>query len=137
MRRLRLLGTPLLLAALVGCGGGKHPVSGVVTLEDGSPLTKGLVVFERSDGGPPIAARGTIGPDGRYELSTDRAGDGVPAGKYKVLINSLDLSEVPDEQKNLPFDSKYGKFETSGLQCDVTSGGTTFPIKLDRPKRKR
>jgi hypothetical protein len=124
------------LAAAAGCGGGKHPVRGTVTLDDGSPLTRGLVVFERSDGGPPITARGEIGPDGRYELSTDKPGDGVPAGRYKVLINPLDLSDVPDEQKNLPFDTKYMKFATSGLECEVKAGGTDFPIKLTPPPKK-
>jgi hypothetical protein len=136
MRPFQLGIVGLTLFALAGCGGGKHPVRGTVTLEDGSPLTKGMVVFERNDGGAPLTARGEIQPDGRYELSTDKLGDGVPPGKYRVLINSLDLSEVPDEKKNLPFDVKYLKFETSGLECEVKSGGTDFPIKLDRPKKK-
>ena len=128
---------PILLIALAGCSSGKHPVRGVVTLDDGSPLTKGLVVFERVEGGPPISARGDIGPNGRYELSTDKPGDGVPVGKYKVLINPLDSSDVPDEQKKLPFDMKYMKFETSGLECEVKAGGTDYPIKLSRPDAKR
>jgi hypothetical protein len=138
--RLFRLALPILFTALAGCAGGKHPVRGIVTLDDGTPLTKGLVVFERVDGGPPISARGEIGSDGRYELSTDKPGDGVPVGKYKVLINPLDLSDVPDEQKQLPFDLKYMKFETSGLECEVKPGGTDFPIKLSRPsdsKRSR
>src|SRR5262245_22596355 len=125
------------LAALAGCSSGKHPVRGTVTLDDGTPLTKGLVVFERVEGGPPISARGDIGPNGRYELSTDKPGDGVPVGKYKVLINPLDSSDVPDEQKKLPFDMKYMKFETSGLECEVKAGGTDYPIKLSRPDAKR
>ncbi|MCI0702796.1 MAG: carboxypeptidase-like regulatory domain-containing protein [Planctomycetia bacterium] len=131
--RLFQLALLIPLIALAGCAGGKHPVRGIVTLDDGSPLTKGLVVFERIDGGPPVSARGEIGADGRYELSTDTPGDGVPAGKYKVLVNPLDLSDVPDEQKQLPFDVKYTKFETSGLECEVKAGGTDFPIKLSRP----
>lgn len=125
-----------LLVGLAGCGGGKYPVRGTVTLDDGSPLTKGLVVFERTDGGPAVTARGNVGADGRYELSTDQPGDGVPPGKYKVLVNPLDSSDVPDEQKKLPFDIRYTKFQTSGLECEVKAGGTDFPIKLDRPKKK-
>lgn len=136
MRQLRLAVVMLLLAAPLGCSGGKVPVRGVVTLDDGSPLTKGLVVFERRDGGPPITARGEIQPDGRYEISTDKPSDGVPLGRYKVLVNPLDLSDVPDEQKLLPFDVKYTKFATSGLECEVKAGGTEFPIKLDRPRKK-
>src|SRR5262245_33475146 len=89
----------LLVPALSGGSGGLYPVRGTVTLEDGSPLTKGLVVFERQGGGDPVTARGEIRPDGSFELSTSKRGDGVPPGRYKVLINSMDLSDVPDEKK--------------------------------------
>jgi hypothetical protein len=136
MRRLTLAAAPVFLALFTGCGG-KHPVRGQVTLDDGAPLTRGLIVFERMDGGPALTARGEIGPDGRYELSTDKPGDGVPCGKYKVLINPLDLSDVPDEQKQLPFDIKYTKFESSGLECEVKSGGADYPITLMRPAGKK
>src|SRR5262245_30485289 len=85
-----------------GCGAKMHPVHGTVTLDDGTPLNKGLLIFERVDGGPPLTARGNIGPDGRYELSTEKQGDGVPPGRYKVAINPLDTSDAPDEQKVLP-----------------------------------
>ena len=59
-----------LALGLSGCAGGLYPVRGTVTLDDGTPLTKGLVVFERVGGGTPITARGSVGPDGTYELST-------------------------------------------------------------------
>src|SRR3954451_15945301 len=104
------------LALAGGCGPGKYPVRGTVTLHDGAPLTKGLVIFERVDGGPPLTARGNVGPDGRYGVSPDPAGDGAPAGGYKVSITPLDASDVPDEQKVLPFDVKYMNLKTSGLE---------------------
>ena len=126
-----------LALGLSGCAGGLYPVRGTVTLDDGTPLTKGLVVFERVGGGTPITARGSVGPDGTYELSTGKPGDGVPPGRYKVLVNPLDLSDVPDEKKNLPFDIKYTKFETSGLEFEVKTGPNEFPIKLDRPAKKK
>jgi hypothetical protein len=119
-----------------GCSGGKYPVRGTVTLDDGTPVAKGLVVFERTEGGKPITARGEIKPDGSYELSTDKPGDGVPTGKYRVLVNALDLSDVPDEQKKLPFEFKYQRFETSGLEFEVKDGPNEYPIKLNRPKKR-
>jgi hypothetical protein len=133
MRRVLVAAAFITLTAAFGCGGGKYPVRGTVALDDGTPVTKGLIVFERSDGGPPLTARGEIRPNGSFELSTDKPGDGVPAGRYKVLINSMDLSDIPDEQKKLPYDVKYLKFETSGLECEVKSGATEYPIKLSRP----
>lgn len=125
-----------LALGLSGCGGAKYPVQGTVALDDGTPVTKGLVVFERVDGGPPVTARGHIGPDGRYALSTDKPGDGVPPGRYKVLINPLDLSDVPDEQKNIPFDFKYMRFETSGLAYEVTGGPNEFSPQLARSRKR-
>jgi hypothetical protein len=137
MRPFRFITVALLVAALAGCGGGMYPVRGTVTYDDGTPVTKGLVVFERVSGGPAVTARGQIQPDGRYELSTDKPGDGVPVGKYRVLLNPLDLSDVPDEQRVLPFDIKYLKFETSGLEFEVKSGSNDFPIAVTRPKKKK
>jgi len=122
--------------ALSGCGSGKYPVHGTVTLEDGTPLTKGLLVFERVDGGPPITARGNVGPDGQFTISTEKPGDGVPPGRYKVLINPMDASDVPDELKTLPFDIKYTKFDTSGLEYTVQSGPNDFEIKLEKQKKR-
>src|SRR5581483_5964374 len=135
MRTLRLA-APVLLVALAGCAG-KYPVRGTVTYDDGTPVTKGLVVFERTAGGPPVTARGQIQPDGHYELSTDKPGDGVPPGKYRVLLNPLDLSDVPDEQKVMPFDLKFLKFETSGLEYEVKSGPNEYPITVTRQQKKK
>ena len=138
-RRVGSAAALVLLLGAAGCdaGGKLYPVGGTVTLDDGKPVTKGVVVFERTEGGPPITARGEIKPDGSYQLSTYRPGDGVPPGKYRVQLNPLDLSEVPDEEKQLPFDAKYLKFETSGLEYEVRPGPNNgFSFRLDRPKEK-
>ena len=119
-----------------GCGAKFYPVHGTITLEDGSPLTKGLVIFERVEGGPALTARGNIGPDGRFELSTERPGDGVPPGRYKVSINPLDTSDAPDEQKVLPFDVRYMNLKTSGLEFEVKTGANDISIKLTGPSGK-
>ena len=135
MRHLMALPLALGLAAAGGCGPRQYPVTGTVTLENGSPLTKGLLVFESRD--KAHTARGNVGPDGRYELSTLKQGDGVFPGPYRVLVNPIDLSDVPDEQKVLPFDAKYLKFDTSGLEFEVAAGTNDIPIKLDRPSRRK
>src|SRR5438876_34878 len=88
------------------------PVRGTVSLEDGSPLKKGMLIFEGTTAdGRAVTARGEVRPDGSYQLGTYKPGDGAPLGKYRVQINPMDLSEVPDEEKKLPFDAKYLKFE--------------------------
>src|SRR5207249_3341231 len=113
-----------------------YPAHGKVTLADGQPLAKGMVVFERRDGGGVITARSDLKPDGSYQLGTNKPGDGVPTGKYRVLINPLEITDVPDEERKLPFDNKYLKFETSGLMFEVKAGPNDFPIKLDAPAPK-
>jgi hypothetical protein len=135
-RRWAAAVTACLLLGLAGCGPRMYPVRGTVTLEDGTPVARGLVIFERVEGGPPLTARGDIQPDGRYELSTETPGDGVPAGRYRVSINPLDTSDVPDEQKTLPFDVRYLNQKTSGLEFEVKSGPNEFPIRLAPPAPK-
>jgi hypothetical protein len=117
-----------------GCGSGKYPVRGRVTLDDGTTLTRGMVVFESLDGKQ--GARGMIQPDGRYELSSAAPGDGVRPGRYRVLVSALDLTDVPDEKKTLPFDLKYTRFETSGLEVEVKAHTNDVPIELRRPARR-
>jgi hypothetical protein len=136
-RRVLLPAALLLLFSSAACGNRLHPVRGMVTLEDGSPLTKGMVIFESADGKVPIMARGEVRTDGSYQLSTHKPGDGVPLGKYRVHINPMDLTEVPDEKKNLPFDVKYLRLDTSGLEFEVKAGPNDFPIKLDRAGKGR
>jgi len=111
-------------------------VTGTITLADGSPLSKGLVIFERVGEGPPVTARGEVQPDGRFVLSTDEPGDGVPVGHYKAVINPLDTSDAPDEQKLLQFDVKHLNIKTSELEFEVKPEPNTIDIKL-APGRKR
>ena len=125
----------LCLLALAGCGSGYYPVQGKVTLEDGTPLTRGMVVFESVDGTQ--MARGTIGADGTYQLSTGSPGDGVKPGRYRALVSALDMTDVPDEQKTLPFDIKYTRLQTSGLEFEVKAGPNDIPIKLTRPTSRK
>jgi hypothetical protein len=136
-RRLLTAVGLLLLLGFAGCNSKTYPVRGTVTLEDGTPLQKGMVIFEGPGEGTPITARGAVQSDGSYQLSTYKPGDGVPPGKYRVLINPMDLSDVPDEKKNLPFDIKYLKFETSRLEYEVKAGPNEFPIKLMQSKKSR
>jgi hypothetical protein len=138
---------PVLLAALVlvlssaaGCAGGLQPVQGKVTLEDGTPLTKGLVVVESAEGKPPITARGDIQADGSYRLSTYKPGDGVPLGKYRVLISAQDFGNIDGlegPRRPPPFDKRYTDFGTSGLEFEVTAGSNDFPIHLTKAGKAR
>lgn len=126
-----------LTLSVVGCGPKLYPVRGTITLDDGAPLTKGLVIFERVDGGPPLTARGNVKSDGKFQLSTNNPNDGVPLGRYKMVINPLDASDAPDEAKVLPFDLKYVNLSSTDLAFEVKAEPNDFSIKLAPGKRRR
>jgi hypothetical protein len=116
-----------------------QPVRGKVTLEDGTVLTQGMVVFESTESEKPITARGDIQADGSYELSTHKPGDGVPPGKYRVLIAPrIDLEEIDAPNRKPPlFDKSYTNFSTSGLEFEVKPGANEFVIQVARPGKAR
>jgi hypothetical protein len=132
MRRISWAAVLLSLAAM-GCGNRLYPVHGKVILEDGKPLTKGLVVFESQGGEKPVTARGDVQPDGTYQLGTRRPGDGAPAGRYRVLISPrVDV----DSPQPAGFDNRYMDFDTSGLTFEVKAGSNEYPIQLSRPGKR-
>ena len=130
--RARVLAAALVLLAAGGCGPRLYPVRGKVTYPDGRPVTEGLVVFESEGAEKPVTARGDIRPDGSYQLSTFRPGDGVPPGKYRALVaprsdpNAVDIKPP----KPPPFDPRYAEFATSGLEFEVKAGATDYPIQV-------
>jgi hypothetical protein len=127
----------LLLLGLAGCGSGLCPARGRVTYADGKPVTAGMVVFESKEQEPPVTARGEIQSDGSFALGTHRPGDGVPPGKYRVLVapkfdpNAVDRAPPPP-----PFHPRYSNFKESGLEFEVTAAGPNdFPIQVSKAPR--
>ena len=88
----------ILVAFLFGCSKNPkcYPVIGKVTF-DGTVIETGSVTFFPETGGRPAMAE--IQPDGTYQLSSYKAGDGIPAGNYKVTIESV---EYPPEETAPP-----------------------------------
>jgi hypothetical protein len=121
-----------LFGSLAGCGAGLQPVRGKVTLPDGKPAAGSQVVFEGTEAGKKVSARGDVGPDGSYVMSTFKPGDGVPPGKYKVQVNPPPMVNAEGPYVS-PFHAKYSNLETSGLEFEVKRGGTNdFPIQVTK-----
>lgn len=126
---------------LLGCDGGARPnelvaVSGEVTF-DGEPLHFGSVAFQPLQGGQP--ARGEIGADGRFVLTTNKSGDGAAVGRHRVKIvcysqqdpalkdkaggDSLGDSLIPE---------RYTSFTRSGIEVSVLAqGNAPFVFNLE------
>jgi hypothetical protein len=121
-------------SGMVGCGASMYPVRGKVTYPDGTPLAEGMVVFESQGQEKLITARGDIQADGRYELSTRKPGDGILAGKYRVLVAPrADPNAVDRPSRSAPFDQRFMNFNTSGLEFEVTPAGPNeYPIQVTR-----
>ena len=123
--RVALLLAGLLLAA-VGCDRGPKlvPIQGRV-LYRGQPLPFGSVMFQPAGGLP---ARGTIGTDGTFRLTTHSAGDGVLPGQSRVRVTCYEhqrpgTSTSAQQQEvglgRLLIPKRYTSFGTSGLKIEV------------------
>ncbi len=86
----------LAMMMLAGCGGRAFdtaPVQGVVRCH-GTLLTSGVVYFAPvGQEGEQLAGKsggGVVGPDGRFEVSTYKEGDGAVVGKHRVVWQAED-----------------------------------------------
>lgn len=132
-----VLWTTLVLAACAGCGGGTYPVAGKVVFEDGKDaveLAGGTVHFESVDRQPAVSAHGVIQPDGTFHLETQRPGDGAYPGRYRVLV-SPPARDDRDGARPLPpvLDSRYEKYETSGLEFSVDRRANQLTVPVRKP----
>ncbi len=128
----------IIAGSLAGCGdegnGVLVPVTGKVTYK-GQPLTRGEVNFIPEQAGS-RGARGTIGEDGHFTLSSYGVNDGAHPGKYKVTIVSRgDDLPIPAKKKGrmmeedmqgsgkLLIPQKYTQPMTSGLSKEIAVEG--------------
>jgi hypothetical protein len=113
--------------SLAGCADGlpeRVPVSGTVFI-DGKPLTKGSIMVI-PDG--ERAAGGSIGPDGRFQLTSYELNDGVVTGTHRVTVQATEHIGERDTRWLTP--KKYGDAATSGLSITVTEPTDDLKIEL-------
>lgn len=135
---------PLLAAVVAGnlffaTGCDSHsptaPARGLVRY-DGEPLKFGSVMFQPVAGGQP--ARGEIGPDGTFVLSTFAPEDGAIVGEHRVRVmcNSLQRDGAKTAPGNdatagqLLIPRKYTQLSSSGLFATVAQGENA-PFEFD------
>lgn len=136
--RLRIAMVLGLLPLLGGClssGPELVAVSGTITY-NGQPATQGAVTFQPAPGQPEELqpATGAINPDGTYTM-TSAHGEGIPPGKYRVAIMSMESVDLENPVQKWLVPQKYASPETSGLTADLSpSGPSSVTINFDLPK---
>lgn len=127
-------GTLLLLfvSLLSGCGRKQFSVAGKVTLADGRPLTGGMVLFEKVDTEERISAQGSILADGTYRMGWTAEADGLPEGKYVVMVTP-ELPRSPDRPPPdwPPFNPRFSGPE-SPLSYTVVPGNNVYNITVEK-----
>ncbi len=140
MRRMRTQFWMLIVVSVVvsgviaGCKRGPDLaiVSGKVTYK-GQPLKHGNILFQPSVGPP---AKGEIGPDGSFTLSTLKNKDGAVIGKHRVQVictappakPANPDEEIPSAKSLIP--EKYSNYATSEISVEVVKGGGPYLIDL-------
>ncbi|MGO9462849.1 MAG: carboxypeptidase-like regulatory domain-containing protein [Isosphaeraceae bacterium] len=131
----------LIVVSWVGCSESNplgeqtfYPVKGRALLADGKPLTSGQVIFVATKS--TITSTANIESDGGFTFK-GLAGDGLPAGEYKVRIEAGSSGSVvkgPGRAPiaKLPFDGKYTDEDLSELTAIVTTDESknNFEFKL-------
>ena len=120
---------------VAGCGGPELvPVHGSVLYND-RPLEYGSVMLQPVGGGE--IARGTIQPDGTFELALPDGSAGAAPGTYLVRITAYEAqraqsmggTEREPALGRSAIPGKYTSFRTSGLEAEV-SPGMELPLVL-------
>ncbi len=135
-RSVKLLFVALLTVAVAGCG--ERDIVGVTgkITYDGQPATTGAVTFQPAPGQPAELqpASGAINPDGTYKMASG-LGDGVPPGKYRVAVESMEPVELENPVQKWLIPAKFANPDTSGLTAEISpSGPSSVKIDFDLPK---
>jgi hypothetical protein len=107
-------------------------VKGAVVFEDGTSvkeLAGGHVSFEAL--ADQSNASGEIDGDGNFHLLSPLGADGVPAGKYRVLVMPPEPRD-PDHPATPILLDRYRSYERSGLEVIVEEKANIITIKLQR-----
>lgn len=125
----------LLCLILLGCGTNQQ-LKGRVTFSDGEPLGTGTIIFSK----PGFISRSFILPDGSFKVGSVKAGDGIPAGKYKVhIIEAMEPVE-PDNPSNdamrTVVEARYTSEKTTPLEIEIPSKNL-FNIVVERPVKAK
>lgn len=126
----------LFLIFLASCGSKSiYPVRGQIVDADGKPITElkgGAVEFDGAGSG--TSANSSISADGTFQLTTSSAGDGAHIGNHRVAITRAYLG--PENPVPPVIETRYDKFETSGLEVTVEPKNNDVKLTVQRVKKR-
>jgi len=120
------------LAAMLGCGDDHPPtysVSGRVEFDDGTPVKAGQVELFARDA--KLNARGVIGRDGTFQLTTFHENDGAVEGTQDAIVLQFlatERSGLAQHDHGAAVDLKYADYQTSGLTIEVSATEPNQPV---------
>ncbi|MFO0798919.1 MAG: hypothetical protein U0804_15735 [Gemmataceae bacterium] len=77
--------------------------------------------------------RGKVTADGSFTLTTHTAGDGAPAGEYRVTVEQWLAGARADDPPANRLPAKYADPNTSGLTATIAAGATELKaIEINR-----
>jgi hypothetical protein len=137
----------LLCGVLTGCSGGNAappvqtvPAKGTVTL-NGKPLPNATVMFIPKGDTKGIECSGMTNQAGEYQIQHPQGADGVPPGKYAVVVSQfVDSKGVPVDLSSgaMPADlgavellpDRYSSLSDTQLVAEVSATGGNFDFAL-------
>src|SRR5262249_28100061 len=137
LRQVALLLLALVAMPAVSCSSGErtrlYPVRGQVLYKD-RPVVRAMVVLHPLEEQPAGSSKPIAYTDaeGRFSVTTNRPGDGAPAGEYAVTVELREKTPTGVEKvrgRNL-LPARYSKPESSGLRCSVREGQNELPLNL-------
>ena len=137
---LVLLAVPAGMLPMAGCGGGAgdarqtEPVHGGVTFQS-VPVPDAELVWTYMGSGEALSVRTTTDAEGRFAVRLVE-GDGLPQGRYKVVVRPLapeaeigaDVPPPAPVRTDIP--AEYRQMSTTPLEFQVGAGPNQFDVEL-------
>ena len=116
---------------LSGCGGdgGLQPTTGSVVFEDGAPVKQGRIKFHPVPKGRLVTGQII---DGKFELNTNKMGDGVAPGEYKVSFSVTEAHKGNSLDSRYVIADEYLQKTTTPFSVTVSEELHTFDFELKR-----
>jgi len=138
------LSTAVMAVSVSGCGQASAGIERTVTAagvltHGGKPLAHYQIMLIPDDARRPAA--GVTDEQGKFDLGTNRPGDGAPPGKHRVSVVYIGPPSAGGDGQNnfapppppkVKLAPKYANAETSGLTAEVPTSGTN-DLKIDVP----